>query len=83
MRLPSRTRSAREYKALPKGVRKRLKPRIDRLADQPRPQGVKALQGDLLRLRVGDYRVIYRVEDERLVVLVIRVGHRGKVYRRR
>jgi len=49
----------------------------------PARPGAKALQGDgkRLRIRVGDYRVIYRVEDDRLVVLVVKVGHRREVYR--
>ena len=54
-------------------------------AENPRPQGVKKLRdGDnLYRLRVGDYRVIYQIQEKRLIVLVIAVGHRAEVYRRR
>ncbi|MCD4726205.1 MAG: type II toxin-antitoxin system RelE/ParE family toxin, partial [Pirellulales bacterium] len=53
------------------------------LAKNPRPAGAKMLAGPnrFLRVRVGDYRIIYRVEDDRLVVLVVRVGHRREVYR--
>ncbi len=51
--------------------------------ENPRPEGAKALegQGNLLRIRVGDYRVIYQVDDRRLSVLIVRVGHRSEVYR--
>jgi mRNA interferase RelE/StbE len=65
----------------------RLKERIgfaiDRLAGQPRPPTCKALAGmeNTYRIRVGDYRVIYKIQDQRLVVLVIQIGHRREVYR--
>jgi mRNA interferase RelE/StbE len=57
---------------------------IDGLATNPRPPGVKALQGDssILRIRVGDYRILYTIEDPVLLVLVVRIGHRREVYRR-
>ena len=53
------------------------------LAEEPRPHGARALQGRLcgyLRIRVGDYRVVYEVRDAELVVLVVRIGQRGDVY---
>ena len=68
---------------LPKQVRGRLWGRIRALAEDPRPAGWKALQGALkgsCSLRVGDYRVICRIEDQRLVVVVVEVGARGDVY---
>jgi mRNA interferase RelE/StbE len=75
----------RQLNALDRTVRVRIRNRIDALAENPRPHGAKALQGDVdtLRLCVGDYRILYRVEDRQLVVLVITVGHRREVYRRR
>ena len=50
---------------------------------EPRPHGAKALRGEpgLLRVRVGDYRVIYTVEDNILLVLVVRIAHRREAYR--
>ncbi len=52
------------------------------LASNPRPANVKKLVGrPAWRIRVGDYRVIYEIHDQRLVVLVIDVGHRREVYR--
>ncbi|MBI3184065.1 MAG: type II toxin-antitoxin system RelE/ParE family toxin [Myxococcales bacterium] len=74
----------RALEKLPKEVQRRIRDKIDRLAHNPRPPGVKALQGSergYLRLRVGDYRLIYRVEDEQLLVLVVRIGHRREIYR--
>jgi mRNA interferase RelE/StbE len=69
---------------LDKPIRRRLQTAIDRLTEDPRPSGVTALKGlsDYLRIRVGDYRVIYRVEDGRLVVVVVAVGHRREIYER-
>ncbi|MET9023706.1 type II toxin-antitoxin system RelE/ParE family toxin [Actinopolymorpha sp. NPDC004070] len=57
--------------------------RHHRRAVEPRPHGAQALQGrsGLLRIRVGDYRVIYEVQDARLVVLVVDLGHRRDIYR--
>jgi mRNA interferase RelE/StbE len=49
----------------------------------PRPPGVKRLHGrrEYLRLRSGDYRAIYTVDDDRFTVLIIKLGHRREVYR--
>jgi mRNA interferase RelE/StbE len=57
--------------------------RIRALADDPRPQGSEKITGsdDLYRIRSGDYRAIYTIQDDRLVVLVVRVAHRRDVYR--
>jgi mRNA interferase RelE/StbE len=76
-------KAERQFRALPVSVQRRLRKRIDRLAAHPRPRGVEKLEGGegLLRIRVGSYRVIYVVEDDRLLVLVIRIGHRREVYR--
>lgn len=56
---------------------------IDALAEELRPSGVKKLVGSehTYRIRVGDYRVVYSIEDRLLVVLVERIRHRGEVYR--
>jgi mRNA interferase RelE/StbE len=52
------------------------------LSAEPRPHGVKKLTDrDGWRIRVGDYRIVYEIQDDRLVVLVIAVGHRGSIYR--
>ena len=68
----------------PLSVRARIAERLLSLADDPRPHGSLKLQGeDAYRIRVGDYRIIYTIEDDRLLVLVVDVGHRGDVYRRR
>ncbi|HEV3278856.1 MAG TPA: type II toxin-antitoxin system RelE/ParE family toxin [Terriglobia bacterium] len=68
---------------LPRRDQKKIKERIDRLAADPRPPGVKRLKGesDLFRSRSGNYRIIYSIENVRLIVLVIRIGHRRDVCR--
>ena len=54
------------------------------LGKTPRPDNARALQGfkGILRVRTGNYRIVYRIEDRRLVVLVVAVGDRGDVYER-
>jgi len=66
-------------------ILRRIATAIDSLRTNPRPSGVAALHGEsgLLRIRVGDYRIIYTVHDEVLTVLVVTIGHRRDVYRRR
>jgi mRNA interferase RelE/StbE len=70
---------------LPQKVQERIAPRIDALAVDPRPRGVEKLEGedDLYRIRVGDYRVIYTIQDDRLIVVVVRVANRRDAYRRK
>ncbi len=76
-------RAEGEFRKLPRPAQVRLKARIDSLAGNPRPQGVQLLSGDerLYRIRVGDYRIIYAIEDEVLLVLIVKLGHRRDVYR--
>ncbi|MFZ0943442.1 MAG: type II toxin-antitoxin system RelE/ParE family toxin [Syntrophobacteraceae bacterium] len=68
---------------LPKNIRQRVSDRIGTLAANPRPAGCKKLVGteSLYRLHEGDYRIVYQIEDDVLLVLIIRIGHRGDVYR--
>ena len=69
--------AVRQFEKLSKAVQTRLKPRIDALAHNPRPQGVKKLAGEdeLYRLRVGDYRIIYQILGKVLLVVVMRMGN--------
>jgi mRNA interferase RelE/StbE len=69
---------------LPEQIRRRIANRLNLLAENPRPPGAIKLTGeDAYRIRVGDYRIIYTIQDDKLIVLVIDVGHRGDIYRRR
>lgn len=73
----------RELRALDRDTKQRLTRIIDGLETNPRPSGVRKLRGsqDVYRVRVGPWRVVYRIEDRVLVVVVIRIAHRRDVYR--
>ena len=77
-------RAQKQYKELDKPVRKRIDVLLAALTRDPRPADAKPLtgEGDLLRARIGDWRIIYRVDHGRILVLVLEIGHRGQVYRR-
>lgn len=75
-------RAKKAIDALPPMMRRRVLLAIEQLAGEPRPSGVRKLEGsDEYRIRVRDYRVIYEIEDAVLVVVVVRVDHRRDVYR--
>lgn len=64
-------------------LRERIKNAIDGLAADPRPSGAVKLAGrDDFRIRVGDYRIVYAVDDAEQLVLIARIAHRREVYRR-
>jgi mRNA interferase RelE/StbE len=73
----------KQFSKLPIDVQQRIQSKINELAIEPRPNGVKKLQADdnSYRVRVGDYRVVYEVADDVLVVTVIKVGHRSGIYK--
>lgn len=77
------TRSAeREIERLPTPVRRLVVRRIQALAGNPRPHGSQKLAGeDKYRIRQGDYRIVYTIEDEIVTVTIVRVAHRSDVYR--
>ena len=76
--------AARQLAKLDRSIQRRIARVLDRLATDPLGPNTAKLRGsdDVWRIRVGDYRVLYRIEAERLVVLVLAVGHRATVYRR-
>jgi mRNA interferase RelE/StbE len=69
---------------LPRKDQQRVRAAIDLLADNPRPPGCVAMAGEsnTYRVRTGDYRIVYEVIDDRLLIQVVRAGHRREVYRR-
>jgi mRNA interferase RelE/StbE len=72
----------KELDALSARVRERIVGHLLTLEDNPRPVGIKKLQGeDGFRLRVGDYRVLYTIDDHLKQVMIFAVGHRRDVYR--
>ena len=76
--------AVRELKGLSTHLNARIVPRLENLADHPRPPGCKKLKGGdkEWRIRVGDYRVVYTIDDARLMVEVTRIRHRSEVYER-
>ncbi len=74
--------AAKEIAEIPKRDRQRVINRITRLADDPRCEGCEKLSGqDRYRVRQGRYRVLYTINDEEVIVVVVKVGHRRNVYR--
>ncbi|MCB0830358.1 MAG: type II toxin-antitoxin system RelE/ParE family toxin [Solirubrobacterales bacterium] len=78
-----RPAALRSLRKLDPQIRGRVQGAIALLADDPRPPSAKKLKGrEAFRVRVGDYRVIYTVEDDVLLVVVVTLGHRRDVYER-
>ena len=73
----------RDIKSLPTALFDRILPRIKALSDNPRPTGCHKLAGSKndWRIRIGDYRVVYEIDDPRKQVKIFRVRHRREVYR--
>ncbi|HKI98120.1 MAG TPA: type II toxin-antitoxin system RelE/ParE family toxin [bacterium] len=82
-RLEMRPRARRTLGGLPKDDARRVDSAILSLADEPRPDGSRKLRGagDLYRIRVGSYRVVYEIDDSIRIVVISRIGHRRDVYR--
>jgi mRNA interferase RelE/StbE len=76
-------RAAKQLKNLSADIRDRVNEKILELADNPRPSGVVKLENtdNKYRIRVGNYRILYEIQDDVLIVKVVRVGHRRDVYR--
>lgn len=78
------TRSAeKELRKLPRQMIPKIVAAVDNLSSNPYPQGVRKLANteNSYRIRVGDYRVLYNIVENRLIIEIIRVGHRKDVYR--
>ncbi|WP_427134922.1 type II toxin-antitoxin system RelE family toxin [Pseudarthrobacter sp. S9] len=74
--------AVRQLRKLSPDPRRRIQAAIELLAETPRPPGAKKLSGSSgdWRVRTGDYRIIYEIQDARLIVLVVAVGHRRDIY---
>ncbi|WP_333877530.1 type II toxin-antitoxin system RelE family toxin [Methylobacter sp.] len=72
----------KQFAKLSKTIQKRLFAAFLTLSDNPRPHGSLKLQGhpDCYRVRVGDYRIVYTIDDQQLKVLVLTLGHRQDIY---
>ena len=78
------SRAEKELKSLPQGVLKRVDIKLQALSLNPRPRGVtklKGKEGEGWRLRIGDYRLLYQIDDKDNVVRIYRIKHRREVYR--
>ena len=75
-------RAAKAVTGLDKPARRRVLAAIDALSGDPRPAGCKKLAGqETWRIRVRDYRIIYEIHDQVLLVIVVDIGHRREIYR--
>ena len=75
---------AKDLRGIPKVDVKRILARMEGLREDPRAPGCEKLSGaEVYRVRQGVYRIVYEIQDEWVVVEVVRVGHRGEVYRSR
>lgn len=77
--------AARQLRKFDPQVRRRLQAAIELLATEPRPPAATQLVGGAgeWRVRTGDYRIVYEIQDDRLLVLVLSAGHRREIYQRR
>lgn len=74
--------AGKELENLPRKDRIRISRKIRELAAEPRPHGCEKLSPeDKYRIRQGNYRVVYSIDDEKHIVLVVKIGHRKEVYR--
>ena len=73
----------KQFRKLQKPVQLQLAQVIKLLAAEPRPRGCRRLQGydDVYRVRSGNYRIIYSIEDHRLLIIVLKIGDRKDIYR--
>jgi len=83
-RIEFRPSAYREFKKLSRDIQERIAEKMDSLARNPLPPASEKLTGkkNRYRLRTGDYRIVYEIRKERLLVLVVRIAHRRDVYRK-
>ena len=76
--------AAKELEKVPKKVLLKIVGRIKRLSKNPRPFGCEKLSDEeKYRIRQGNYRIVYSIEDEKLFVIVVKIGHRKDIYKKR
>jgi mRNA interferase RelE/StbE len=75
--------AAESFRSLDRSIQRRFSAKLESLKQNPRPPNARKLQGenDLYRIRTGDYRLIYQVQDQILLILVLAVGNRKDIYR--
>jgi mRNA interferase RelE/StbE len=77
------SKAEKQFKKLETSVQSRLARKIDNLSTEPKPAGYTKLSGeqDIYRIRAGDFRVVYTIKKTKLVVLILKIGHRREIYR--
>jgi mRNA interferase RelE/StbE len=81
-RIEFKKSAVKEIKSLPSTELKKVLAKIESLSENPRPHDSIKLSGDeKYRLRCGDYRILYSIEDQILIIVIVKVGHRKDVYR--
>ena len=75
--------AAKEFRNLSSEIKQRVGLAVEELSQKPRPNGVVKLQGDdkLYRIRVGDYRIVYEIDDPEKLIQITRIRHRSDVYK--
>jgi mRNA interferase RelE/StbE len=78
------TSAAKEFKKLPNSIKDKVKEMVGFLEQNPRSEflNIKKMKGpaDLYRVRIGDYRMVYEIKENKIVILIIKLGHRKEVY---
>jgi mRNA interferase RelE/StbE len=73
---------AKDLRRIPNQDLRRILATVELLSEEPRPSGIEKLSGqEKYRIRQGNYRIIYEIKDDEVVVVVVKVGHRRDVYR--
>lgn len=81
-RIELRRKAQKALDTVPKNDFNAILQRIKKLAENPRPRGVEKIKkAGLWRIRQGDYRIVYNIDDEEKLVTVVRIGHRREIYR--
>lgn len=76
--------SAEKYfRKIPLNFHAKIKEKVYALGENPRPDGYKKMKGEIntYRIRIGDYRVVYKIQDDKLIVLVVKLGQRNYIYK--
>jgi len=75
--------AAKDLKKIPKADRKRIVDKIDSLAENPPLKETTKMKGNnpFHKIRVGDYRIVYEIQEDVLLILIIKIGHRKDIYR--
>ena len=82
-RIEVKRSAAKALKKIPKADRKRIAEKIDSLAESPPNPDTTKMKGNnpFHKVRVGDYRIVYEIQEDVLLILIVKIGHRKEIYR--